>query len=252
MAGSAAITSNICTQLGHPSTVIQDININTFSHGEYYCNTEFVNNLEEVVRTVMHKYDHIIYHDMLECAVNLDNEHIPSSYMFHGNMLRQHPQLKDRVLDLESIDNIFVTTKDLLKYTPEAEMFYRPVDMNLFKPMELEHKRAAMLCLTQERYKDIIKGIARLEQKALFIKDRVKSVTPYDKMPRLLNSFTGYLDYKYQPTHPPTQIPELSQTGLQALACGIPVLAWDGWHSVLEKEYYDENSAQEFIRVLLE
>ena len=251
MAGCAAITANMCTKLGHESKVIQDINVNTFSHGDYYNNTLMVNNLPESVEAIIDKYDHIVYHDMLDCAVSLDSKHIESSYMFHGNMLRQQPKLYDRVSELESIDNIFVTTADLLQYAPDAEYFVRPVDMNLFKPLDIPRKPVP-LCLTQERYIQTIKDCVPLvSEQGVFIIDRVKNTIKYEDMPKVLSSFTGYIDFKYQPTHPPTQIQEMSQTGLQALACGIPVLTYDGWVNTLQPSHFDENTCKEFIRVIL-
>ena len=257
MAGVGAILSNICTELGHPSMVVQEKTINTFNHGEFYGNTNFLNSKEEIEEFVIKGksyFDHIIYHDRFELALKLDHLHIPSSYMFHGNMLRQQKDLAEIVSDLESIDNTFVTTEDLLKYSPESELLNRPIDMDLFKPMSLK-KKALALCLTQERFKTDILYLMRKHEPeiGMFIVDRIKSVTPYQDMPRFLSSFKYYIDLKFQPSHPPYLIPELSMTGLQSLACGIPVFGGDlKWHYTLSPSNYDENSAIEFIRVLQE
>ena len=250
-AGSAALLSYECSRLGHPSHVIQDDSIETFYHGKYYKNTEYVDNSYFKDNIPKSNIDHIVYHDQFGLATMFDFLHIPSSFIFHGNMLRQLPERFDYIANLESIDNIFVTQEDLLEYAPGAELFTRPVDMDLFKPMDLD-KRDVPLCLTQERYFEVIKRIYN-GGTGMFLVDRVKNITPYHLMPMLLNSYRGYIDLKFQPTHPPTLIPELSQTGLQALACGIPVVGWDmKIHRVLPKRHYAENVAREFIRVLQE
>ena len=249
-AGSAALLSHECSKLGHDSKVINHTSIDTFRIGEYYNNTTWNFN-EENIRKALKGVDHLVYHDQFIMAEILDNLHIPSSYMFHGNMLRQDPRRFEYVANLESVDNMFVTTEDMLEYAPGAELFTRPVDIDLFRPMNLV-KHNVPLCLTQERYFEVIKRIYN-GGTGMFLVDRVKNITPYHLMPMLLNSYRGYIDLKFQPTHPPTLIPELSQTGLQALACGIPVVGWNmSIHRVLPKRHYAENVAREFIRVLQE
>jgi hypothetical protein len=250
-AGSASITSNICNKLGHVSNVIQDKNIETFMHGEYYENTLYTDNLEQSVKDHLDDYNHIVYHDQYKLAVELDSLHIPSSYMFHGNMLRQQPELYDRVFDLESVDNIFVTTEDLLEYAPDAHLFNRPVDMDMFYNHGKERKEIG-LCLTQERYKQYCKDILKGCVTGVMLIDRVKNMVSYEQMPYLLNRFKVYYDIKYQPTHPPTMINELSQTGLQALACGLTVWSNGKVYNKFPEQHSDENSAREFISVLEE
>lgn len=257
MAGVGAILSNMLNKLGHRSMVIQEKTINTFNHGDYYGNTLYVNSPEEIESFVVESktyYDHIVYHDRYELALRLDRLHIPSSYVFHGNMLRQIPNSAKSISNMESVDNIFVTTEDLFKFCPSAELLNRPIDMDLFKPMSLKKKTLA-LTLTQKRYVDEIKNIVRLYEPDLgmFIVDRVANTTPYEYMPTLLNSYKYYVDLKFQPSHPPYLLPELSMTGLQAMACGIPVYGGDlKWHYALSPAYYDENATLEFIRVIEE
>ena len=255
MAGSGAITSNICNKLGFPSHVVQDSNIDTFRHGDYYENTTYLNTREAVyewVKTNQNDYDYFVYHDQIELAERLDDLHKPSAYMFHGNILRKTRIQYDIVCSLESIDDIFVSTEDLLEYAPEAKLFYRPVDMDLFCRDEDHPQKMIGLCLTQERYRKEIKELLRDTDTGVLIADRVKNRIPYGNMPKLLRSYAFYYDVKYIPTHPPEIIEELSQTALQALACGCAVWSCGKWYDKFPREHDDEESAKQFINDITE
>jgi len=254
MAGVASITANICSKLGHPSVVIRDDGRDSWNHGDYYGNTLENVDFDTMIKAIekcIDSYDHIVYHDRYNAALALDHYHKPSSYMFHGNMLRQNPRIYDDICNLESVDNMFVTTEDLLRYAPEAKLFHRPVDMELFNERDIPRQQIG-LCLTQDRYLPFVRDMLRGNETGIFIMDRVKNNVNYEEMGNLLNSYSVYYDIKYQPTHPPTMIEELSQTGLQALACGIPVWSCGKWHSKFPEEHDDEMSAREFIKVLQE
>jgi hypothetical protein len=254
MAGSASITANMCTKLGHPSVVLLDGDRDAWDHSEYYNNAVYCKSksIVKVVNELGDRYDHIVYHDRFKLAAELDHLHIPSSFMFHGNMLRQAPDLYHHVDSLESIDNLFVTTEDLLKYAPTAELFHRPVDLDLFH-VDYDIKRTDIaLCLTQERYIESINKLTKDEEHIILVADRVKNTRRYQDMPAFLNTFKYYYDVKYQPTHPPMIIPELSQTGLQALACGLAVWSNGAWFHQFPEIHSDEWACKEFISVLLE
>ena len=255
MAGSASITANMCSILGHPSVVITDDNNDIWDHGDYYNNVAHCTSnkiMLDVVRETGKTYDHIVYHDRYTEALELDELHIPSSFMFHGNQLRQNPDIYNHVDSLESIDNMFVTTEDLLKYAPTAELFHRPVDLDLFHVDPEVDSMDMGLCLTQERYiKECNTMTAEAEQMVL-VADRVSNVRPYKDMPAFLSSFKYYYDIKFQPTHPPMVIPELSQTGLQALACGVAVWSNGIWFYKFPEIHSDEWACKEFISVLEE
>jgi hypothetical protein len=255
MAGSAAITSHMCSKLDYPSVVITDDKTDIWDHGEYYQNTvkcKTTDVMVEVIKDTIDQYDHIVYHDRFDIAAILDDLHVDSSFMFHGNMLRQAPDLYHHVDSLESIDNLFITTEDLKKYAPTAELFHRPVDLDLFY-MDTKADRLDMgLCLTQERYMKECNILTVDAEKMVLVADRVKNTRPYSEMPAFLNGFKYYYDIKYQPTHPPMMIPELSQTGLQALACGCAVWSNGIWITKFPEIHSDEWACKEFISVLEE
>ena len=253
MAGSAAITANRCNQLGHTSTVIQDESIDTYKHGLYYDNTLYVpkNDMEMAIEAAMDAvgYDHIVYHDQFKLAEKLDSKGIPSSYMFHGNMLRQNQKLYEDVKALNSIKTIFVSTDDLKLFAPDAVVFVRPVDLTMFRNLNYQRKDIG-LCLTQDRYKQVILDMQLGNETGIFIVDRIANKIRYEDMPKILNGYTYYYDVKFQPTHPPSLIPSMSQTGLQALACGVAVWSNGVWHYRFPDEHNDETSALLFIKAI--
>lgn len=258
VSGSAAITANMCTKLNHNSVVITDYDVDMWDHGEYYNNTVYVDNtvlLKDSVRSMAHEFDHFVYHDRYDIASDLDELHIDSSFMFHGNMLREAPEMYNHVDNLESIDNLFVTTEDMLKYAPTANLFHKPVDLDIFRIYEDIQRIDMGLCLTPERYIKECNILTADEEQVILVADRIKNKRPYKEMPVFLNGFKYYYDVKYQPTvdqQPPMLIPELSQTGLQALACGCAVWSNGIWFYKFPEIHSDEWSCKEFISVLHE
>jgi hypothetical protein len=237
-AGSAAITANMCTKLGHPSVVTVVKGTIKGDHGDYYgnvaqCDTEDV--LVKVVENLGGEYDHIIYHDYFKLAAELDYLNIPSSYMFHGSQLKGNPTLFRKVNELENILHTFVTSQDLLKYALTSTLFIRPVDMDLFHPMDVEREDVG-LCLTFKKFMDDCRSIIDYEEDDVTVVDRVKNHTHYD--------------IKFQ-SNPHYLIPEMSTTGLQALACGTPVWSNSQWFNSFPMQHSDEIVCANFLNMLM-
>jgi len=261
MSGVASITANMCSKLGHPSVVILDDKTDIWNHGKYYNNTADCSSTEVMIKVIkgsLDRYDHIVYHDRYNVAAELDHLQVPSSFIFHGNMLRQEPDIYTHVSNLTSIENIFVSSEDLLKYAPEATVFRRPIDLDLFHIDENKVRSDMAVCLTQARYLEQVRHITADVEHDVIPIDRSIETLEYKEMPILLNSLKFYYDIKFQPTHPPTLlgltndmvVPELSMTGLQALACGVQVWSNGIWFYKFPMEYSDENACKEFISVL--
>jgi hypothetical protein len=253
-AGLGSITANMCSKLGHPSvvTVVKGTR-DSWDHGSYYQNVAECKDEDTLVKVIHNldgDYDHIIYHDYFKLAQELDSLNIPSSYMFHGNQLRQQPTLFDKVNELENIIHTFVTTADLLKFALTATLFERPIDMDLFHSMDIEREDTG-LCLTQDRFIQECRSIIDYEQDEVTVVDRVTYQTHYADMPKLLNSVRSYYDIKFQPTHPPYIIPEMSTTGLQALACGTPVWSNQQWFNSFPMQHSDEVTCANFLNMLM-
>jgi len=75
----------------------------------------------------------------------------------------------------------------------------------------------------------------------LEIVDRVRQPIPYMRLPTFLNSFEYYIDRNY--------IPSLSKTALEALACGVKVIRWDG---KIIKKLPEQHKPENVIRKLAE
>lgn len=253
-AGLASVTAHMCTKLGHPSIVLVDEHVDVWDHGKYYENTITTKPHENVIgaiKNMKETFDHIVYHDRVTIAKELDCLHIPSSYFFHGNDLRQQPKLYDVVYSLESIDNVFVTSEDLLQYAPQGTLFRKPVDLDLFKFKNCD-KISGALCMTQEKYYDKVLEITTGFDLPVQIVDRFSHRVSYQDLPMLLNSYRCYFDIKFHSDDPPVVVPELSQTALQSLACGTNVFSNGVLFTKFPEEHSDEYTCREFISVLEE
>ena len=239
--GIASIMANMCTKLGHESVVINDGD-EDWDHGEYYGNLATCSSsgiLRKIISHTEQNYDHIVYHDRYDIASDLDYLHIPSSFMFHDNMLRLDPDMYMHVDNLESIDNLFVISQDLLKYAHTAILLPTPVDLDLFKAYNSEDRLEMSVCPVRRCY---IRNANELT------KDLEPMVLVTDKMDNLKR----YKDMKFQATDPPMVLPEFTQAGLQALACGVAVCNNGIWFYKFPMVHSDEWVCKEFISVLLE
>jgi len=255
VSGVASIMSNMCNRLGHPSVVLLDDSFDPWKHGDHYNNTAYCSSsdiLQKVVRASKNKYDHIIYHNRYGAAAHLDDMHIPSSFMFHGDILRQTPELYHFVDSLESIDNLFVLEGGMKKYAPTAELFHKPVDMDFFTINPDSQRTEMALCFTHKEYLDYVNSITQDEEMLVLVADKATNIRTYAEMPAFLNTFKYYYDIKFHDNKNPIMIPELSQTGLQALACGAAVWSNGIWLNKFPDIHSDEWSCKQFLSVLLE
>tara|TARA_R110002167_G_scaffold3558_2_gene17208 strand:+ start:49 stop:351 length:303 start_codon:yes stop_codon:yes gene_type:complete len=97
-----------------------------------------------------------------------------------------------------------------------------------------------------------VKAITDKEENIVLVADRLENARSYQDMPEFLNNLKFYYDIKFQPTYPPMVIPELSQTALEALACGVAVWSNGIWFTKFPDIHSDEWTCKEFISVLLE
>jgi hypothetical protein len=253
-AGMASITANMCSKLGHPSVVlVNKEDAEPWTHGDHYENVAICENedtLIDVVNGLDGKYEHIVYHNKPKLAIELDNLNITSSFVFHEDHLQQQPTLFNTINSLDSIVNIFVSTPDQLKYAPSAIEFVRPVDLDLFTLHETERIEVG-LCLTSSKFVNDIHDIVEEYDAEVQIYDRYKWPTEYKDMPKILNSYSAYLDIIFNPGEPNYMRPELSTTALQALACGTPVWSNHKWFYHFPKQHEDEIASANFLNILM-
>jgi len=252
MAGVAAVLANEANKMGYHSHVIQLDTIDTLHIGDYYHNTTYAKSQSEMrayLVQMIDLYDHIVVHDLIDFAEELDGTAM--SFVFHGNMLRSDPKRMKRVENISTLENIFVTTDDLLKYSKNAELLVRPIDTKLFKPQKITSDEA--FTMISQRYLSVLQKY--LEEFDIDFIVRDNYVVQYKDMPDLFKQYGVYVDVKYQNCHPPKIIQNdtLSLIGLQALACGLTVYnpimkEFNG----LPKAHEAKRATKEFIRILKE
>jgi len=129
----------------------------------------------------------------------------------------------------EKADITLVSTPDLLEGAPQNVFWLpNPVDIEHFKPMpSLRKAGTALYFVKHQRGENIVwpKNVAKNLGLELCVVDRKANPISYAKLPHFLNTFEYYIDQNW--------IHSLSKTALEALACGLKVVKWDG--RVIEK-----------------
>jgi len=152
---------------------------------------------------------------------------------YHGTDIRG--KWRDRKKFWRWADVILVSTEDLLKYAPDRAIYLpNPVDTELFSLLNLRRKSKALLMVKHGR-SHMWRFIQPLAEKVsnetgipyeLWFCD--KHPVPYIKMPFLLNKYEYFYDFPHGHTERDKILPVRSLTGLQALACGLKVINWEG------------------------
>lgn len=123
-------------------------------------------------------------------------------------------------------DRIVVSTRNLLDYCPDATFIPNPVDTEHFAPIVKgtgwvtfinRHLNMMTMKKVAERA-----GIADM-----VIHNRELMPISFKNMPEFLGGFEGYVDVKYDMNYGHL-VQVYSKSALEALACGLKVLRWDG------------------------
>jgi len=137
---------------------------------------------------------------------------------YHGSDIRNKWSL--RLKYWSKADAILYTTPDLLNQDTPTRAVYlpNPVDTDLFRKLpEIHREPRSALAFQKLVDKDRVERYAQeLGLSVVFLEPRI----PHLMMPETLNKYEYYIDQ--------TQIPSLSKTALEALACGLKVVRWDG------------------------
>lgn len=142
---------------------------------------------------------------------------------------------KTNKLRYNPADAVIIATPDLKDYLKEKNnTFYLPnmVDTDHFKPSPLPSagRRGGAITFSM-RYLDMQKVKSYLERMGCTscinfdIIDREKTAIPYKDMPAFLSQFEEYIDVKFFQGE---VLRASSKTGLEALACGLAVINWEG------------------------
>lgn len=170
------------------------------------------------------KYDLIHVHDFDKIVPWLKRlySNKPIIIHYHGTRIRGKWQSREKYWSKS--DAILASTSDLLEGAPKHVIYLpNPVDTELFYPMPKLRKAGTALYIIKHQYGEDLEWPRKVAEKLklqLVVRDRIKDPIPYRELPRFLNKFEYYIDRNY--------ISSLSKTALEALACGLKVVRWDG------------------------
>jgi len=124
-------------------------------------------------------------------------------------------------------DLVLYSTKDILgKETPDhAIHLTNPVDTDLFHPLPISPKPKTAFHFSYSA-DDLAIKYAREHGLRLTIHDRKTSPIPHILLPRVLCRYEYYIDVKRNAKGRIAR--DISKTGLEALACGLKVITWNG------------------------
>ena len=163
----------------------------------------------------------------------------PAILHYHGTRIRK--RWKEREKFWSKADVVFVSTPDLLEDAPDHAIYMpNPVDTDLFYPMT-NCNRKPKSALAFRYHLDEKKAMSYAKKYSLQLTILERNI-PHKEMPKIFNQYEYYVDQ--------TEIPSLSKTALEALACGLGVICWDG--ELVEKlptEHKPENVAYKIYNI---
>ncbi len=165
---------------------------------------------------------------------------------YHGTRIRG--KWRERKKYWKYADKVIVSTPDLLENAPKKAIYLpNPIDIELFKPdNKKKHKNFAIYVYAHYKGEklDWPKKIAKRRNLKLYIHDRKTKPIHHREFPKLLNLFEYLIDRNY--------IPSLSKTALEALACGLKVIRWDGKLVIkLPRIYHPETVVKKLYYIYL-
>ena len=219
----AGVAEMMCKH-GAGDKVLQLKQFDPFGFHEFYGVTELFDDVNKIVTRAMQlqeDYDKIVIHDFSEFR-----EHFPKDkviFIFHGTKLRQMDEVEKSAV---STYPCFVTTTDLIPLLPNAIHLPNMVDLEHFKNNDITPgSTESWVCINRSYQGDIIKkNIKEKYPETVYYERTNDNLINYADMPDWLEQFDNYVDMKYTYDKPePKILPDLSCTGLQALAVGCKV-----------------------------
>ena len=245
--GDSYIAAKFQRRLGHTVDVIKTSGFNPYGLVQFYNGKEFKPKIwvgEFYLYSILksRKYDLIHVHALYK-LVPLLRKFYPGKKIilhYHGSDCRVTPPNKRKKAE-NAADKLLLSTPDLKKFVPKGEFVPNPIDTKLFEYKKLSSIKAFTI-LVRDNQIDPIKNF--LDKHNFDIKFDVifsgKSPIPYQKMPNIFYKYGIYLDLKF--SYDGKIIPAMSNTGRQALACGLKVLNHElKYIKGLSDEYKPEN-----------
>ena len=170
------------------------------------------------------KYDLIHVHDFDKFVLLLKIFYPNKPVILHYHGTRIRGKANERRKYYQKADFIIVSAPDLLEDLPDATYIPNPIDSEFFKPLRDHPDNSAIYIIKQqEELGENLEWPKSMAQKyglKLSLKDRIENPIPYAELPAFLNQYSYLIDRDY--------IKSLSKTALEALACGLKVVAWNG------------------------
>lgn len=179
-------------------------------------------------------YDVIHVHTLFKIVPELRKKYKDKLIIlhYHGSEVRGKGENIDPVrLDAEQkSDAILVSTPDLLSYVKNDKVQYFP------NPVDTEHFRQASSSVSHQKSLMMVSNRMDVQWTADYLSkisfnpasctviDRSSNPILYSEMPSMLNQYSTYVDIRYIDG---LLLTCLSKTGIEALACGLKVLAYD-------------------------
>jgi len=222
---SMAGVGEILCKYGAGDKVLQLEQFDPFGFSDYYKVTEMFKDAQSLLKRaeeIQHEYDKIAIHDYSEFKQMFPKNKV--ILIFHGTKLREMDQVEKSAV---STYPSFVTTQDLLENLPTAKYLPAPIDLELFKDNGLE-KGDDYFCINRSYQRKYIENVIKQKYpKVEYYERNHTNIIDYEDMPHFLEQHSNYVDMKFDYGKPePKLLPNLSLTGLQAMAVGCTV--WNG------------------------
>lgn len=204
--------------------VLQLRQFDPFGFGEHYKVTTMFDTLQEVIteaQRIQTDYDIIVIHDYQEFKTYFPKKKV--RIIFHGTKLRTMDIIvRESCREYEC----YVTTNDLLEILPNATWLPAPIDVDMFTFNEAKVPED-WICLNRSYQRDVIEPIIKAKYpKIKYFERNAENLMDYEDMPMFLTQYSDVVDWKFTYDKPtPKSLPDVSCTGLQALAAGCNV--WD-------------------------
>jgi len=230
-ASTASVIAKWQRRLGHSTAVIKNSKHDKNKETEYYGGFIIKSKIMFVLKSIFlaRKFDIIHLHDawFMVIPVKLLYPKKKIIMHYHGSMIRAKMKETRRKIWEKYIDQIIVSTPDLLEFEYSKQPYYipNPVDTELFKPIIRPHNYRGLISLKDgQTVKRIEMGLENngfdIEVLTIPRKNRVT----YEKFHEKLSNFEFYIDH---PFIKGKMIRHHSACGLQALALGLKVINWD-------------------------
>lgn len=220
-AGVGAVLAKYQRLLGHEAQVIKRYGFDPCGIDEFYntrCFDVSAWRFYQIARSLAKDFDILHIHSAYKLCLVMP--FAKKVIEFHGCDLRGHDSLLNKI-GRKMADKIIVSTPDLLEIVEDAVWLPNPVDTDHF--VRKGHFKPHTALYVHNWYESAEKAhvLADEYNLDLTVLDRSKGVMiKYKAFPAYLSQFEYFISRH--------AIRSLSKTALEALACGLKVIRWDG------------------------